>query len=109
MRPTITCQSGDDSLGAELVSSTLAVFTHVADILNRLESSSLTDLEVLDITADLDDHAGTFVACALGTHLGHLGQSPVVQHEVHIGHAETGCVELDETVARTWLESAAAR
>ena len=49
--------------------SSLAVFAGVADILDRLESCSLADLEVLYSFSDFDDDACAFVACALGTEL----------------------------------------
>ena len=70
----------------------------MANILKGLVSSSLANLEVPNSVADLDDDTRTFVACAFGAELGHLWQRPVVHHEVDIGHAETGDVELDENI-----------
>jgi nicotinic acid phosphoribosyltransferase len=48
-------------------SSGLAVFAGVANILNRLESCSLADLEVLDSFSHFDDDTCTFVTSTLGT------------------------------------------
>jgi len=75
----------------------------MADILKWLVSCSLADLEVLDLLTDLDNNTGTFVACAFCAHLRHLGQSPVVHHEMHIRHAESGGIELDEDIFGTCL------
>jgi len=49
--------------------SSLAVFAGVADILDRLESCSLANLEVLYSFSDFDDDACAFVTCALGAEL----------------------------------------
>ena len=49
--------------------SRLAVLAGMAYILNRLESCSLANLEVLDSFSDFDDDASAFVASTLGAKL----------------------------------------
>ena len=49
--------------------SRLAVLAGMADILDRLESCSLANLEVFDSFSDFDDHARAFVASTLGAEL----------------------------------------
>lgn len=98
----------------------LAVFAGMAHILNRFVACPLADLVALDPITDFDDNACTLemrvslislfvlavasdlVACTLGAQLGHLGQFPVVQHEVHVGEAEACGVELDEDLVGFW-------
>lgn len=75
----------------------------MADILKWLVSRSLADLKVLDLLTNLDNNAGTFVAGAFCAQLGHLGQGPVVHHEMDIRHAEAGGIELDEDIFRACL------
>jgi len=70
----------------------------MANILDRLVASPHSDLKVLYPIADFDDHAGAFVACARCAELGHLGKGPVIHHEVNVGHAEAGGVELDKDI-----------
>lgn len=72
----------------------------MADVLNRLMSSPLSNLEVLDAFADLDNDSRAFVAGTFGAQLRHLGEGPVVHHKMDIGHAEASGVELDEDIFR---------
>jgi len=76
----------------------------MADVLKWLVPCSLANLEVLDLLTNLDNNTGTLVACAFRAQLRHLGQSPVVHHEMDIGHAETGGIELDQNIFRTCLQ-----
>jgi hypothetical protein len=79
----------------------VAVFAGVAYVLNGLETRTLADLVCLDVLTHLDTHTCSFVPGALGSQLGHLGESPVVEHKVDIAEAEAGGIELDEDIVRT--------
>lgn len=108
--------ASEHDLRAVRLSAGFAVFTAVAHVLDGLVASSLTRLKLCDLVAHLDDNAGTLasiraVACVilflsylvtstLCTELGHLGQLPVVHHEVDIGEAQAGGVQLDEDLIR---------
>lgn len=83
--------------------SCLAVLASVANILDRLESCSLPNLEVLDSLSNFDDDTCTFMAGALGAKLGHWWHAPVFHHEVDIAHTKTGDIELDQDLLRADL------
>jgi hypothetical protein len=82
----------------------LAVFAGCARILNWPVSGSHSDFELLNSVADLDDDAGPFMACTFDAHFRHFGHCQIVHHQVDIGEADTGGIELDEDVFRTWLK-----
>lgn len=70
----------------------------MAHVLNGLVTGSLTNLQVLDSFSHLDDHASSFVTSTFGSELLHLGHSPIAGHEMDVGQAESGGVELDEDI-----------
>ena len=72
----------------------------MADILDGFEACSLADCKSLDVLSDSDDHSCTLVSCALDSHIGHLGQVPVIEHVVNVAEADSGGIELDEDIAR---------
>lgn len=76
----------------------------MADINNRLKTSSLANLQVLHSFSNLNNHTSTFVACTPGSKLRHRWQCPVIHHEVDITHAKAGSIKLDENIfrARSW-------
>ena len=81
----------------------------MADILNGFEPSPLSDFQVLDLLADLDNDACALVAGTFGAKVGHRGHGPVVEHVVDVTEAESGRVQLDEDVLgaySTWALSA---
>ena len=41
------------------------------------------------------------MACALSAKLRHLGDSPIIHHEMDIAHAKAGSTELDKHIVRT--------
>ena len=100
---TITRQTSKDTLATVRVPTRLTRITGVADILNWLKSRSLSNLENLDPVPDLDDDTCSFVASTFSAQVGHLREGPVVHHEVDVGHAEAGGIELDEDIFRAWI------
>lgn len=95
-------QTGQHPIETVRLAAVLTFPTRVADILDGLVAGALADLEALDVVSHLDNNASAFVAGALRVECGHRGKRPVVQHEMHIGHAQTGRVEFDENIIRTW-------
>lgn len=69
-------------------------------ILDRFEPSPLTDLELLHLLSHFYNDPCTFVTGATGTEMAHLGLVPVIEHEVDVGEAEAGSIELDKDVVR---------
>lgn len=61
-----------------------------------LESCPHSWCEGLDGTPNFHNNTGSLVACTSGAESAHLGERPVVQHEMDIGMADAGCIELDE-------------
>lgn len=96
MKLTINMKTSHDTTQTVSFPSCLAVLASVTNILDRLESCSLPNLEVLDTLSNFDDDTCTLVAGALGTELGHWWHAPVLHHEVDIAHTETGDIELDQ-------------
>jgi hypothetical protein len=70
----------------------------MADILNGFEPSSLSDFQVFDLVADLDDDACAFVAGTFDAEMGHRGHGPVVEHEVDVTETEASGVQFDEDI-----------
>ncbi len=70
----------------------------MADILNGFKPSPLSDFQVLDLVADLDDDACALVAGTFGAEVGHRGHGPVVEHVVDVTETEAGRVQFDEDV-----------
>jgi hypothetical protein len=70
----------------------------MADILNGFEPSSLSDFQILDLVADLDDDACAFVAGTFDAEVGHRGHGPVVEHVVDVTETEASRVQFDEDV-----------
>tara|TARA_R110002060_G_scaffold67897_4_gene76557 strand:+ start:456 stop:755 length:300 start_codon:yes stop_codon:yes gene_type:complete len=91
------------SLLAIILPTLPALLTSTTDIQQRLDAPAITDFPVLDIGADFDDDAGALVPGAFGAECRHWRDVPVVQHEVDVRHAETGCVQLEEDLVGTWL------
>ena len=81
---TISVQTSQHSFCAVCFVACTAVFTSTTGIGDWLEACSHTNFELFNLIAHLHDHAGTLVSRTLGTHLGHLGYCPVIQHEVDI-------------------------
>ena len=73
-----------------------AQLAHAAGISDWLEASALSDLQVRDLVADLDDDTSTLVARTPGTLLRHRAQAPVVRHEVQVTVADTSGIYLDQ-------------
>lgn len=96
MKLTINMKTSHDTTQTVGLPSCLAVLASVTNILDRLESCSLPNLEVLDSLSNFDDDTCTLVAGALGAELGHWWHAPVLHHEVDIAHTETGDIELDQ-------------
>lgn len=72
----------------------------MAYIRNRFEPSPLANLQRLNGRSDLHNHTGPFVARTTGAEGRHGRHGPVVHHEVDVGHAEPGDIELDEDFCR---------
>jgi hypothetical protein len=93
---TINSQPGQDGLSTIILLPASAAVTRVANISDWFETRPLSNLQVLHSLANLYDHSGSFMASTLGPKLGHLGSRPIIQHEMYVAHAETGCIKLDE-------------
>ena len=106
---TINVAASEDSLCAVCFFASFAILARVANILNWLISCSLTDLVVLDLVTNLDDHASTLVACTFGAEFGHLWEVPIVQHEMDVGEAEAGGIELDEDLVGFCVDQSLAK
>ena len=74
----------------------------MANILDRLVSSPLTDLVGLHVFAYLDYDSGSFVAGTFDSKLGHAREIPIIHHEMDVAEAETSRIELDQDVIWTW-------
>ncbi len=94
--------AGEDGSCAVCFFAGFAVFAGVTDILNGLVSRSLAHFVVLDSIANLDNHARTLVSCTFSTEFGHLGEVPVIQHEMDVRKTETGSIELYKDLIRFW-------
>ena len=94
-------ETSENCLGTITLLVSAAQIAHAARVRNRLETRSLTNLEVFDLIADFDDDAGAFVASTNCSMFGHRTQAPVVHHKVEITVADTGGVDLDEHVLWT--------
>ena len=95
---TIAHSSCEDSFSAIRLFARLTIFARMADVLDGLEPGTLADLVCLDVFAYFDDYSSSFVACTFCSHLSHLGQVPVVEHEMDIAEAKTGGIELDQDI-----------
>lgn len=84
---TVAKETCEDSFGAVLVSSALAVLTCVAHVLDGFKPGPLSNFHVLDLGAYFDNDSCALVSGTLSAYLGHLGECPVVQHKVDVGHA----------------------
>ena len=72
-----------------------ASITVVADIPCWFVTSSLSDLQRLDLLANFDDNTSSLMSWALSAKLRHGRDVPVVQHVVDIRHAQAGRIELN--------------
>lgn len=60
----------------------------MADVEDRFDARTLSDLVALDSVTNFDNDTSTFVAGALYSETRHLGHAPVVEHEMDIAEAE---------------------
>lgn len=100
--PTIAEASSENGLLTVGLPARSAVIASVADILNWLETRTLANFVGLDSVANLDNHTCSFVARTLGSQVGHLGEVPIVQHEVDIAEAEARRVEFDQDIVGSY-------
>ena len=89
-------QASAYALRAIVLPSIPALFTIMADIPERLDPTSVTNLPVCNVLADFYNLTSTFVTSAFAAECGHWWDGPVVHHEVDVGHAETGGIELEQ-------------
>lgn len=81
---TICNQTSKHALLTIIVFPGLAFSASVADVCEGFEACALADLEVLDARANLDNDACTLMASTLGAEDRHLGQCPIVHHEMDV-------------------------
>lgn len=86
---TVSQATREDSFETILYSSRPAFFTDTAGTVGRAIRRTLPNLIVLHIFPDLDDHPRTFMAGALHSQVAHLGEFPMIHHEMHISQAES--------------------
>lgn len=100
----LTCcnQAGVDSLLAVILTTVPALFTVVAHIPQRLDSTAVADLPVLDVLANLYNDTGAFVASTFAVELGHGWDRPVVHHEMNVAHTEARGVKPEEDIIRAY-------
>lgn len=89
---TVSQATRKDSSGTILYSSRPALFTDTAGTVGRATAGTLANLIVLHVFPDLDDDPCTFMAGAFHSQFAHLGEFPIIHHEMHIGQAESGDV-----------------
>lgn len=78
-----------------------ALLTIVADIPHRLHTRPIPNLPALDLLTHLDNYAGAFVSGRVHAKVLHLlWQRQVVEHVVHIAHAEAGAVHAEQQFVR---------
>ena len=99
---TISSQASEYGLSAVCLSAGLACITSMTYVDNRLMTSSLSDLELFDVFSDFDNHTCTFVPSTFCSKGRHLGEVPVIQHEVNIRQAKTRGIELDKDFIGTY-------
>lgn len=90
-----TSIDGSETVGLLACSAILA---GMANIKNRFDARTLSDLVTLDSFANLDNDTCTFVTGTLDSQVGHLGHAPIVEHEMDIAQAEASGVELDQNI-----------
>lgn len=81
---TIGNQTRKHALLTVIVFPGLAFRASVTDVCERLEACTLADFEILDGRANLDNDAGALMASTLSAEHRHLGQCPIVHHEMDI-------------------------
>jgi hypothetical protein len=82
---TVSQTTCENSLETILYSSRPALFTDTTGTVGRSIRRTLSNLIVLHISPDLDDDARTFMAGALHSQVAHLGEFPIIHHEMYIG------------------------
>ena len=88
-------QSRQDCFATICLSTHFTLIADMTDVQDWFEPSTLADFEILDSLSDFDNDTCPFVARTLGAQLTHLGQSPIVQHEVDVGQAKTCGIDLE--------------
>nr|POE58652.1 hypothetical protein CFP56_68327 [Quercus suber] len=92
IRP-IRQQAGMDASGAIVLSAVPALLAVVAHTPQRLDATPVSYLPARHVLAHLYNHASTFMSGTTSPKRRHGRHSPVVRHEVDVGHAQTGGVQ----------------